>query len=366
MSRSCDNCGAEVPAEARYCDNCGMPVSEAAPPQEAPTQQAPPAPPSSPPPQPSSPSLPPPSQPPSPSLPPPPPVGEPPISVPPPPLTATREGDERFSGRFRMMIVLLLFVLIVLLGGTAYALTRGTSQEVRIPDLVGASSVSEAQTMVGRDFEVVEDGRVESREPVGTVLSQDPAAGEMLGEGLSIFVNVSKGANLPDVRGQTREEAARILKEAGFEVEEGTEESSAGNKGYVTEQDPQGGKSVSAEAGSTVKITVGEGPPIQPSQKASSSAPKRTPPPQSAEKKIEEPKPKPPPPPADKRVEEPKPGPSPPPVGEGVMEPEPEEPPSPPVGKEVRESELEEPPSPRVGKEVRESELEEPPSPPPP
>src|SRR5919107_4788918 len=30
MSRSCDNCGAEVPARARYCDNCGMPVSSEA------------------------------------------------------------------------------------------------------------------------------------------------------------------------------------------------------------------------------------------------------------------------------------------------------------------------------------------------
>ena len=91
-------------------------------------------------------------------------------------------------------MLLLLFLLVVLLGGTAYALTRATSQEVEVPDLVGASSVSEAQTMVGRDFEVIEDGRVENREPIGTVLSQDPAAGEMVKEGSSIFVNVSKGA----------------------------------------------------------------------------------------------------------------------------------------------------------------------------
>jgi eukaryotic-like serine/threonine-protein kinase len=52
----------------------------------------------------------------------------------------------------------------------------------------------------------------------------------------------------------------RILEGAGFEVEEETEESSAENEGYVTEQDPRGAKRETAEAWSTVTITVGEGP----------------------------------------------------------------------------------------------------------
>jgi eukaryotic-like serine/threonine-protein kinase len=63
---------------------------------------------------------------------------------------------------------------------------------------------------------------------------------------------------VPDVGGQTSEEATQTLEEAGFEVEEETGESSESYKGYVTGQDPRGGRN--AEVGSTVTITVGGGP----------------------------------------------------------------------------------------------------------
>jgi PASTA domain/Short C-terminal domain len=215
---------------------------------------------------------------------------------------AAREDDEhRRRRRPWVPILLLLLLILLLLGGAAYTLTRETNENVAVPDLVGASSVEEAQRMTGGDFEVVEGESVESRERIGTVVEQDPAAGETAGEGSTISVNVSNGVDLPDVKGETREEAVRILEGAGLEVEEEVEESSAGNKGYVTEQDPQGGKGERAEAGSTVTITVGAGPATTPA----SPAPKQTPLP-PAVKNVEEPRPE-PPPPAVKNVEEPKP-----------------------------------------------------------
>src|SRR5215210_1632873 len=177
------------------------------------------------------------------------------------PRRAAREDDEPLWRR-RWVILPILLLLLVLLGGAAYALTRETNEneDVAVPDLVGASSVEEAQRMAGGNFEVVEGESVESRERIGTVVVQDPAAGEMAAEGSSISVNVSNGVDLPDVRGEKRDEAVRSLERAGFEVDEETEESSAENEGYVTEQDPRGGRRVTAEAGSTVTITVGEGP----------------------------------------------------------------------------------------------------------
>ena len=63
---------------------------------------------------------------------------------------------------------------------------------------------------------------------------------------------------MPDVGGQTSEDATQALEEAGFEVKEETGESSESYEGYVTEQDPRGGRN--AEVGSTVTITVGGGP----------------------------------------------------------------------------------------------------------
>jgi beta-lactam-binding protein with PASTA domain len=92
-------------------------------------------------------------------------------------------------------------LLLTLLGGTAYALIQATNENVAVPDLVGASSVGEAQKIAGGSFEVVEgDDGIESQAPIGTVVEQDLAAEEMAGEGLIISVNVSKGVNLPDVR----------------------------------------------------------------------------------------------------------------------------------------------------------------------
>ena len=173
-----------------------------------------------------------------------------------PPLAA-REAYERLRKLPWVPILLPLLLLLVLLGGGAYALTRETNENVEVPDLVGASSIEDAQRIAGGDLEVVEGDGVESQEPIGTVVEQDPAAGETDVEGSTISVDVSEGVNLPDVRGETREEAVRILEGAGFEVEEESEESSAENEGSVTEQDPQGGKT--AEAGTSVTITVGAG-----------------------------------------------------------------------------------------------------------
>jgi beta-lactam-binding protein with PASTA domain len=200
--------------------------------------------------------------------------------------------DDKPRWRRRWVILPILLLLLTLLGGSAYALIRATNEneDVAIPDLVGASSVEEAQRMAGGSFEVVEGDRVESQEPIGAVLSQDPAAGEMVGVGSTISVNVSTGASLPDVRGETRDEAVRSLERAGFEVDEETEASSAENEGYVTEQDPRGGRSVTTDAGSTVTITVGEGPADQPPQKAKSPAPQQAPLPKVVDKSVEEPK----------------------------------------------------------------------------
>jgi len=161
--------------------------------------------------------------------------------------------------------------------------------------------------MAGGNVEASQDTGVESQEPQGPVVEQDPPAGETADEGSIISsVDDSKGANLPDVRGKARDEAVRLLERAGFEVKEETEESTAANEGYVTKQDPQGGEREFAEAGSTVKITLGARPAKQTPEKATSSAPKPEALPPMPDTKAEEPKTEPPSPPPDTKAEEPK------------------------------------------------------------
>jgi beta-lactam-binding protein with PASTA domain/tRNA A-37 threonylcarbamoyl transferase component Bud32 len=173
--------------------------------------------------------------------------------------TQTMGAPKRVRRRGRPWILFLL-LLILLLGGLAYALlTLGPPRTV--PDLQNAASIREAEQIAAQagDFEVVEGARQDSEEPEGAIISQTPAAGESLREGSRIYVIVSgrQVAEVPDVGNRTSKEATQTLEEAGFEVEEEPGESSESYQGYVIDQDPRGGRT--AEVGSTVTITVGAG-----------------------------------------------------------------------------------------------------------
>jgi serine/threonine-protein kinase len=178
--------------------------------------------------------------------------------VAPPPAEA--KEDER---RRRWPLFLLpLLLLLALLGGGAYALglLPDLTPPAQVPDLTDAASVREAQGIAGEDFEVREVDREDSEEPVGGILSQNPEPGGEAERGseISVVTSARQVAQVPAVRDETREGAERILRGAGFEVDERTEESSAEYEGYVMEQNPRGG--ATAEVDSTVTITVGEGP----------------------------------------------------------------------------------------------------------
>ena len=180
-----------------------------------------------------------------------------------PPKGADPRGRRR---RGWVAPVLLLVLVLALIGGlAAYALVGGdaTAQRAAVPDLEGAASLEEAREIAARSpggFTVVEGERVDSEEPVGEIVRQSPAPGEEVEEGAEIRLDVSarQMADLPDVTGETEEDATRTLREAGFEVEVETEESEPQDEGRVVGQNPEGGET--AERGSRVTITVGSGP----------------------------------------------------------------------------------------------------------
>ena len=176
-------------------------------------------------------------------------------------MSAPPVRDKRRRRRSPLPILLVL-LLLALVGGLAYAVPQLLAEDIDVPNLVGYASVEEAQARIGGDFEVeVEDDNMESKGAVGTIVDQSPQAGRTANQGSTIYVDISgmQIADLPDVEGEARDEATQTLEEAGFEVQEETDESSAENEGYVIGQDPRGGGDATAEVGSTVTITVGEG-----------------------------------------------------------------------------------------------------------
>ena len=179
--------------------------------------------------------------------------------VAPAPPAEAKEGKRR---RRWPLFLLPLLLLLALLGGGAYTLglLPDLTPPAQVPDLTDAASVREAQGIAGEDFEVREVDREDSEEPIGAILSQNPEPGGEAERGseISVVTSARQVAEVPAVRNETRADAGRILRGAGFEVEERSEESSAEYEGYVMEQNPRGG--VMAEVDSTVTITVGEGP----------------------------------------------------------------------------------------------------------
>ena len=80
------------------------------------------------------------------------------------------------------------------------------------------------------------------------------------GSTLSVEVSGKQIVPLPDVEGRTLDEAVQSIRGRPFALDVKTRESSAQEENLVVEQDPRGGEGVTAEAGTRVTVTVGEGP----------------------------------------------------------------------------------------------------------
>src|SRR5215207_972313 len=95
----------------------------------------------------------------------------------------------------------------------------------------------------------------------GRVIETTPPEGSTARKGSTVTLLVSRGkerAAVPDVVGRPRDEAERLLREAGFEPSVTEEESEDEDPGTVLEQDPAAGTQV-AEGG-TVELVVAKAP----------------------------------------------------------------------------------------------------------
>src|SRR3972149_5638917 len=132
-------------------------------------------------------------------------------------------------------------------------------RKTRIPEVRGKGLADAVQALAdaGLKARVVE---VNSDKEEGTVTAQEPRAGEAVGEGAVVRINVSKGPKLvpvPSIVNLSYDPAAAILQGAGFvvarnEVEDGSA------PGTVIAQSP--GAPETAPRGSTVTLQVSKGP----------------------------------------------------------------------------------------------------------
>ncbi|HEX2300209.1 MAG TPA: PASTA domain-containing protein, partial [Pseudonocardiaceae bacterium] len=130
---------------------------------------------------------------------------------------------------------------------------------IPVPNVVG-SNVGQAQSTITGAGLVAQVQEVDSAEPQGQVLQQDPAGGSQVEAGSTVTITVSRGNQLemPDLTGQAPDQAQRTLQGLGWTgsfnvVAKGVEDED--EEGRIIAQDVAPGSSFTRDQ--TITITVG-------------------------------------------------------------------------------------------------------------
>ncbi|MDX6572957.1 MAG: eukaryotic-like serine/threonine-protein kinase [Gaiellales bacterium] len=135
--------------------------------------------------------------------------------------------------------------------------SRGPSAST-VPNAVGLAQ-SEGRSAIVKAGFAVTTAQVFSSQPAGTVVAQDPAAGERVAPGTKVRLNVSKGTaavDVPSEVGSLVADAQSALAAKGFKPAV-TRVASDQPVDTVVSQSPAGGQ---AKKGATVQLNVSEGP----------------------------------------------------------------------------------------------------------
>jgi serine/threonine-protein kinase len=154
-------------------------------------------------------------------------------------------------------------VLVAVVGWLIYGFLDddGSTASVTVRNVVLQPEAEARAQLREQGLEVRIERRANDRIPKGVVAAQDPEAGAIVDEGTTVVLTVSDGRgtrDVPDVAGQTLEEAQRILMEQGFTTRVREEASDDIDEGTVIRTQPRAGRE--AEIGSEVVIVVSAGP----------------------------------------------------------------------------------------------------------
>jgi beta-lactam-binding protein with PASTA domain len=129
---------------------------------------------------------------------------------------------------------------------------------VAMPDVVGLAAADAVNALKARKLTATLQQKP-SQEAPGTVLAQTPKAGAHAKPGTNVVLQVAKGkasVSVPDVTGQTQQQAASTLQQAGLKATTAQVPSSQ-PKGTVVAQNPAAGQKVSQ--GSSVRLNLSKG-----------------------------------------------------------------------------------------------------------
>jgi hypothetical protein len=133
---------------------------------------------------------------------------------------------------------------------------------VDVPNLVGLLEweIREEVGRIGLRLEVVPTE--ESDQPAGTIIRQQPGAGQRVpvGSTITVWTAAARSVEVPDVVGMELEQARKVLESNALELVHSESEPSDHPEGTIVRQEPEPGATV--PAGSTVLVTVATAPDV--------------------------------------------------------------------------------------------------------
>lgn len=175
------------------------------------------------------------------------------------PRRAAKTG--RSAGFWILSVLAITAAIIGALFIGRFLLGDGTTSRVSVPNLDGLTVEQATETLTQFELQLGAITPEVSDRPDGTIIAQQPAAGEMLEQGQAVNVTISAGreqAVVPQLLALPSIEAVRIaLADANLQLGSITERNSNQPAGYVLGQDPPEGTLL--DVGSSVDIEVSSG-----------------------------------------------------------------------------------------------------------
>ncbi|MEU9372416.1 Stk1 family PASTA domain-containing Ser/Thr kinase [Streptomyces sp. NPDC048255] len=171
------------------------------------------------------------------------------------------QGPHRRQKKSKASTILLVAAGILVLVGAILIgrslSTGGADNRPAVPKLVGQTLEQAQKSGENVGLKIEKEADVPCKgQPKGNVCSQNPEAGTKVDEGSPVKVKISSGSpkvSVGDVLTMKYEEAEKLLKDKGFQVERKPQESER-TPGTVIDQNPKSG--TEAEEGSLITLTV--------------------------------------------------------------------------------------------------------------
>ena len=171
----------------------------------------------------------------------------------------------------------ILVVLLVVLAGVLFWFARslGDGGKVQVPAVIGLTKDEATSQLNELGFKVLASEEPSDTIEAGRVLSQNPGPGTKADKAATVKIAVSTGVekiDVPDVVGQTQEEAVNALTAAGLKTKITTAEDPNAAEGTVASQQPAAGEKVLKDAEITITVSKGKGEEIVPDVEGQSLA----------------------------------------------------------------------------------------------